>query len=210
MTGTRYYTQYRKRITGGIIAALLAANTAFSAGAVYAAQDAGLRAERSAAAATDLHRELAETQAELRRANAQLDELYTSKVQEQEEPSREVNRGYAQGIRVEVTAYDLSEASCSKGSSHPAYGLTATGKNLAGHSLESARAIAVDPDVIPLGSEVHLAFEDPEMQQYDGVYVACDTGGAIEGSRIDLFAGDGAYALAMEIGRRQATATILS
>lgn len=122
---------------------------------------------------------------------------------------REVSRGYSRGINVEVTAYDLSEASCNKGTSHPAYGLTATGKNLAGHTLKSARAIAVDPRVIPLGSKVRIKFKDEDMKQYNGTYTACDTGGAINGNRIDLFAGDGAHTLAMKIGRREAVAVVL-
>lgn len=123
--------------------------------------------------------------------------------------SREVKRGdsgvpMTDGISVEVTAYTLSEASCNKGTNHPAYGRTATGRNLAGQTLESARAIAVDPRVIPLGSRVRIHFKDKDMQRYDGVYTAVDTGGAIQGNRIDLFAGEGAERLAMHIGRRQA------
>lgn len=42
--------------------------------------------------------------------------------------------------------------------------------------------IAVDPDVIPLGSKVYIEFEDGR-----GMYaVAEDTGGAIKGNRIDI------------------------
>lgn len=42
--------------------------------------------------------------------------------------------------------------------------------------------IAVDPNVIPLGSKVYIEFEDGE-----GMYaVAEDTGGAIKGNRIDI------------------------
>lgn len=131
------------------------------------------------------------------------------------EARREVSRGSsddvspAEGFDVEVTAYTLSEASCSKGTSHPAYGRTANGTNLAGHSLYSARAIAVDPRVIPLGTRVRISFKDPEMRRFNGVYTAVDTGGAIKGNRIDLFAGEGAESLAMHIGRRQAKAVLL-
>ena len=130
---------------------------------------------------------------------------------ETEKLRREVNRGYAaiEGFEVEVTAYTLSESDCSKGESHPDYGLTANGTNLAGHTLESARAIAVDPRVIPMGSKVQISFHDAAMKQYDGIYTACDTGGAIKGNIIDLFAGDGADELARHIGRRKATVKIL-
>lgn len=45
---------------------------------------------------------------------------------------------------------------------------------------EKGRTIAVDPNVIPLGSEVMI----------DGqVYIAEDTGGAIKGNKLDLFVG---------------------
>ena len=142
----------------------------------------------------------------------QMDELKSTHETTQkkvEDIRREVSRGYSRGMDVVVTAYDLSEASCDKGPSHPAYGLTATGKSLAGHTLESARAIAVDPNVIPLGSKVRIKFKDADMQQYNGIYTASDTGGAIRGNRIDLFAGEGAHDLAMRIGRRHAVAVVL-
>lgn len=126
-----------------------------------------------------------------------------------EELRREVNRGYSGDIEVEVTAYTLSESDCDKGASHPDYGRTANGTCLAGQTLESARAIAVDPRIIPLGSKVRISFKDKEMQKYNGVYTACDTGGAIKGNIIDLFAGEGADALADRIGRRVAKVTIL-
>ena len=46
--------------------------------------------------------------------------------------------------------------------------------------------IAVDTDIIPLGSTVYI----------DGVaYVAEDTGGAIKGNRIDIYVEDHALAL---------------
>lgn len=128
---------------------------------------------------------------------------------EVEKLRREVERGYSGDFEVEVTAYTLSESDCGKGVSHPGYGITATGTNLAGHTLESARAIAVDPRVIPLGSKVRISFKDESMRQYNGIYTAVDTGGAIKGNTIDLFAGEGADDLAMQIGRRTAKVTIL-
>ena len=123
----------------------------------------------------------------------------------------EVNRGTSirNGIEVEVTAYTLSTADCGKSINHPGYGLTANGTNLAGQSLWSARAIAVDPNVIPLGSKVQIAFKDEAMKKYNGVYTACDTGSAIKGNVIDLFAGDGNTEEALKIGRRKAIVKIL-
>ena len=146
-----------------------------------------------------------------------------NKLLREENDSRKVSRGSSgaeainlstssnskKKMNVEVTAYTLSESSCGKGKGHPAYGLTATGKNLSGHTLESARAIAVDPSVIPLGSAVRLIFSDDSMKKYNGVYYAVDIGGAIKGNRIDIFAGDGAEQLAMRIGRREAKLEIL-
>ena len=96
----------------------------------------------------------------------------------------------ARAINVRVTAYDLSVESCGRPVGSSGYGITASGVSLAGQSLWSARAIAVDPSVIPLGSKVQLSFENPAMQQYNGVYTAVDTGGAIVGNKIDLFMGD--------------------
>lgn len=102
----------------------------------------------------------------------------------------EVSRGMERSFRSVVTGYDLSVQSCGKAEDHPAYGITASGKSLVGHNLYSARAIAVDPTVIPLGSKVRIIFDNPDVKQYNGIYTAIDTGGAIKGTRIDLFFGD--------------------
>jgi len=87
------------------------------------------------------------------------------------------------------TAYDLSYQSCYKTPSDPAYGITANGFSLRGHSRESAMAIAVDPQIIPMGSKVLIVFEG-RNRKYSGIYTAVDTGGAIKGNRIDIFFGD--------------------
>ena len=66
-----------------------------------------------------------------------------------------------------------------------AYGSDCTGcsgRTASGTVPEKGRTIAVDPDVIPLGSEVMI----------DGhIYVAEDTGGAIKGNKIDMVVGTG-------------------
>ena len=68
-----------------------------------------------------------------------------------------------------ITAYCACEVCC-PGTSD---GITATGTK-----ATEGRTIAVDPDVIPLGSIVEI----------NGVeYVAEDVGGAIKGDRIDLY-----------------------
>ncbi|UCZ53300.1 ubiquitin-like domain-containing protein [Bacillus shivajii] len=56
-------------------------------------------------------------------------------------------------------------------------GITATGINL--RENPNANVIAVDPNVIPLGTRV-------EVKGY-GTFLAADTGGAIRGNKIDIF-----------------------
>ncbi|CAH0213851.1 MULTISPECIES: G5 and 3D domain-containing protein [Peribacillus] len=72
-------------------------------------------------------------------------------------------------IYVSSTAYTASCKGCS--------GVTSTGVNL--KSNPGAKIIAVDPNVIPLGSKVYV-------DGY-GYAVAADKGGAIKGNRIDVF-----------------------
>jgi 3D (Asp-Asp-Asp) domain-containing protein len=61
------------------------------------------------------------------------------------------------------------------------------------------RTIAVDPEVIPLGSRVHVSCESwPEI---DGTYIAEDTGGAIKGNIIDVYMADKGQCI--QWGRRQ-------
>ncbi|WP_186575962.1 LysM peptidoglycan-binding and 3D domain-containing protein [Aquibacillus kalidii] len=67
-----------------------------------------------------------------------------------------------------ATAYTAECTGCS--------GITATGINL--NEDRDKKVIAVDPDVIPLGTKVHV-------EGY-GQAIAGDTGGAIKGNRIDI------------------------
>lgn len=76
---------------------------------------------------------------------------------------------------VTATAYTSGPESTGKKPGHPQYGLTATGAR-----ARAGRTIAVDPQLIPLGSLVHI--EDLNEDR-----VAEDTGGAIQGERIDLY-----------------------
>ena len=57
-----------------------------------------------------------------------------------------------------------------------------------GTRVTEGRTIAVDPKVIPLGSKVKITV--PNMPQYNGVYIAEDTGGAIKGNIIDIYIRD--------------------
>lgn len=67
------------------------------------------------------------------------------------------------------------------------------------------RTIAVDPSVIPLGSLVEISV--PSMPQYNGVYRAEDTGGAVRGNIIDIFMGSDQEA--RQFGRRTIYFSIL-
>lgn len=82
-----------------------------------------------------------------------------------------VNSGEATSkeISVTATAYTASCEGCS--------GITATGINLIENP--NAKVISVDPNVIPLGSKVHV-------EGY-GDAIAGDTGGSIKGNKIDIF-----------------------
>ncbi|MEF2290823.1 LysM peptidoglycan-binding domain-containing protein [Virgibacillus dokdonensis] len=77
-------------------------------------------------------------------------------------------RPQGQSFSVTATAYTASCDGCS--------GVTATGVNLNNNS--NAKVIAVDPNVIPLGSKVYV-------EGY-GYATAADTGGAIKGNKIDV------------------------
>jgi len=83
-------------------------------------------------------------------------------------PAQE-RKSVSKEITVEATAYTAYCAGCS--------GITATGIDL--RSNPNRKVIAVDPRVIPLGSRVYV-------EGY-GEAIAGDTGGAIKGTRIDLF-----------------------
>ncbi|WP_025729352.1 3D domain-containing protein [Atopobacter phocae] len=83
-----------------------------------------------------------------------------------EEPVQEPARPSGRTLTVEATAYSRNEPGLSN--------FTANGTDLS----VNPRVIAVDPNVIPLGSTVYI-------QGY-GTYTAADTGGAIIGNRIDV------------------------
>ncbi|MGY4690601.1 peptidoglycan-binding domain-containing protein [Salibacterium sp. K-3] len=93
-------------------------------------------------------------------------------------------------IQVSATAYTADCAGCS--------GVTSTGVNL--NANPDAKVIAVDPNVIPLGSKVHI-------EGY-GTYTAADTGGSIHGNKIDVHMPS--KSAAYDFGRRNLEVTILN
>lgn len=127
------------------------------------------------------------------------------RIHEERRKQQELSRSAVnRGALFTLTAYDLSEQSCGKPYGSPGYGRTATGTSLAGQTWDSARAIAVDPRVIPLGSTVYIKFVNDNYAFMDGYYTAVDTGGGIRGNHIDFFMGEGCYDDAMSFGCQDA------
>ena len=93
-----------------------------------------------------------------------------------------------------ITHYCICQKCCGKDESHPAYGITASGRE-----AEPYVSIAVDPLLIELGSIVYLDFGDGELLECR----ADDTGSAIAGSKIDLCVTS--HEEALQLGVRTAT-----
>ena len=123
---------------------------------------------------------------------------YREVVQEQEAASRSGFR-FSNAMDMAATAYDLSYESCGKYPDHPEYGITASG------TKAQPGTVAVDPDVIPLGTKLYIASTDGSPDY--GFATALDTGSAIKGYKIDLFMEDNQDAL--NFGIRQVKVYIL-
>ena len=88
-----------------------------------------------------------------------------------------------------ITAYCICKECCGKDESHPAYGITASGR-----PAEPYLSVAVDSILIPLGSTVYLDYGDGELLQFR----ADDTGSGVAGAHIDVCYPD--HQTAMEHG----------
>ncbi|MDQ0206113.1 peptidoglycan-binding protein [Alkalicoccobacillus murimartini] len=107
----------------------------------------------------------------------------------QSEESSETSQTEGTTLQVEATAYTANCTGCT--------GVTATGIDL--NKNPNQKVIAVDPSVIPLGSRVHV-------EGY-GEAIAGDTGGAINGNKVDLYMQSHSDAIAF--GRQTINVTIL-
>ena len=89
-----------------------------------------------------------------------------------------------------ITHYCVCEKCCGKTPDHPAYGITASGR-----TAVPGASVAVDPSLIPLGSEVLIDYGDGVIHTYS----ADDTGGGVKGNHIDVCSTDHQTALTLGV-----------
>lgn len=81
-----------------------------------------------------------------------------------------------------------------------------------GCQVVSMRTLAVDPKIIPKRSIVFIAetvgLIMPDGKRHDGMWYASDTGGAIKGTKIDLYTGSGAASMKQFLEKRLNTAVL--
>ena len=95
-----------------------------------------------------------------------------------EEPDDQIDLARLKQIEnATITAYCICKECCGKDESHPAYGITASGR-----SAEPYLSVAVDSILIPLGSTVYLDYGDGELLQFR----ADDTGSGVAGAHVDI------------------------
>lgn len=99
-----------------------------------------------------------------------------------------------------ATAYSTSE------NGDPHAGAQWGNRTAIGTTVEEGRTIAVDPSIIPLGSEVYIEF--PSGFEYlNGTYKAEDTGGAIKNNEIDVYLDD--YNEVLRFGKQKVKVRIV-
>jgi len=106
---------------------------------------------------------------------------------------------YRKAITMKASAYDLSYESTGKSPGDKYYGITASG------TKARPGVVAVDPNVIPLGTKLYIESLD-NTKDY-GFAIAEDKGGAIKGNKIDLFFSTNAECISF--GRRNVKVYIL-
>lgn len=80
-------------------------------------------------------------------------------------------------VNATITAYCICEQCCGKTPDHPAYGITASGRE-----AEPYVSVAVDPFMIELGSTVYIDYGDGVLHEFR----ADDTGANVAGAHIDV------------------------
>ena len=95
---------------------------------------------------------------------------------------------------VTMTHYCICQKCCGKSPDNPDYAITASGRNATPYV-----SVAVDPDVIPLGSDVLVYYGDGEIHYYR----ADDIGGSVKGNHIDLCVGS--HQKAIDLGVKTVT-----
>ncbi len=100
---------------------------------------------------------------------------------------------YSNVLTMNASAYTAGFESTGKNPGDHGYGITASGM------IAQKGVVAVDPNFIPLGTELYV-------ENY-GIAIAGDTGGAIKGNKIDLFYENVNDAL--NFGRRNVTVYVL-
>jgi 3D (Asp-Asp-Asp) domain-containing protein len=110
-------------------------------------------------------------------------EVYT--IEKKVTPSKKKikKNNYIKFIATAYTLWETPSRSYNKSEVH-----TKDGTNLKYKSRRQAMTIAVDPSIIPIGTNVYIKFPKP-YTQFNGVYVAHDTGKKVKGNHIDIFLG---------------------
>lgn len=115
-----------------------------------------------------------------------------SETKQVEKPKQE-SKSDSSWSTFEATAYSTHE------NGDPYAGVQWGNKTATGTTVQQGRTIAVDRNVIPLGSRVQVEFPEP-YSYLNGTYTAEDTGNGINGNEIDVFIND--YAVCLDFGRR--------
>ena len=100
------------------------------------------------------------------------------------EPEKEAGASAEVHVIEDCTVTWYTADTCGKAPDHPAYGITASGL-----PVEEGVTCAVDPAVIPLGSEVRVLYADGST----GTFQATDTG--VKGEWVDIYTPSYDYAV---------------